>query len=49
MPDAAVFFTPGGGSDAVDTAGKLARRYWYAARPPDKQIIVSRASTATTA
>ena len=26
MPDAAVFFTPGGGSDAVDTAGKIARQ-----------------------
>jgi putrescine---pyruvate transaminase len=42
MPDAAVFFTPGGGSDAVDTAGKIARRYWSAVGQPDKQIFVSR-------
>ena len=28
MPGAKVFFTPGGGSDAVDTAAKLARSYW---------------------
>jgi len=39
---AKVFFTPGGGSDAVDTAGKLARAYWRAAGQPDKQVIVSR-------
>ena len=32
MPDARVFFTPGGGSDAVDSACKIARRYW---RPSD--------------
>src|SRR6266487_2826428 len=31
MQDARVFFTSGGGSDAVDTAGKLARAYWTAA------------------
>jgi putrescine---pyruvate transaminase len=42
MPDAAVFFTPGGGSDAVDSAGKIARRYWSALGKPDKQIFVSR-------
>jgi adenosylmethionine-8-amino-7-oxononanoate aminotransferase len=42
MEDAAVFFTPGGGSDAVDTAGKLVRRYWSAVGKPDKQIMVSR-------
>ena len=29
FPDAAVFFGSGG-SDAVDTAAKLARRYWHA-------------------
>ena len=39
---AKVFFTPGGGSDAVDTAGKLARAYWRAAGRPGKQVIVSR-------
>jgi putrescine aminotransferase len=40
--DAKVFFTPGGGSDAVDTAAKLARAYWRAVGRPDKQIIVGR-------
>jgi putrescine---pyruvate transaminase len=42
VTDARVFFTPGGGSDAVDTAGKLARAYWRAAGRPGKQVIVSR-------
>jgi putrescine---pyruvate transaminase len=42
MPDAKVFFTPGGGSDAVDTAAKLARAYWSAAGRPGKQIIIAR-------
>ena len=39
---AAVFFTSGGGSDAVDTAAKLARRYWDALGRPEKQIVISR-------
>ncbi len=42
MPDAKVFFTPGGGSDAIDTACKLARRYWAVQNRPDKTTIVSR-------
>ena len=42
LDDAKVFFTPGGGSDAIDTAGKLARAYWRAMGQPDKQVIVSR-------
>ena len=42
MPGAAVFFTSGGGSDAVDTAAKLARRYWSALGRPEKQGIISR-------
>ena len=42
MDDAAVFFTSGGGSDAVDTAAKLARRYWSALGRPEKQVIISR-------
>jgi putrescine---pyruvate transaminase len=42
IADAKVFFTPGGGSDAVDTAAKLARAYWRAAGQPGKQIIVGR-------
>jgi adenosylmethionine-8-amino-7-oxononanoate aminotransferase len=36
-----VFFTSGG-SDAIETAAKLARRYWSAAGHPDKQSIVTR-------
>src|SRR3984957_2377236 len=39
---AKVFFTPGGGSDAVDTAAKLARAYWRAGGKPGKQTIVGR-------
>ena len=42
MRDAKVFLTPGGGSDAVDTAGKLARAYWRAVGEPNKQVIISR-------
>jgi putrescine aminotransferase len=42
VPDAKVFLTPGGGSDAVDTAAKLARAYWRATGRPDKQIAVAR-------
>jgi putrescine---pyruvate transaminase len=39
---ASVFLTPGGGSDSIDTAGKLARAYWHALGRPEKQTIVSR-------
>src|SRR5215472_18734717 len=42
MRGARVFLTPGGGSDAVDTAGKLARAYWRAAGQPERQVIISR-------
>ena len=42
MPGAKVFLTPGGGSDAVDTAGKLARAYWRAVGEPGRQVIISR-------
>lgn len=42
MRGAKVFLTPGGGSDAVDTAGKLARAYWRAVGEPTRQIIISR-------
>jgi putrescine---pyruvate transaminase len=42
IPAAKVFFTPGGGSDAVDTAAKLARAYWHAVGQPGKQIIIGR-------
>jgi putrescine aminotransferase len=42
MPGAKVFLTPGGGSDAVDTAGKLARAYWRAVGEPTRQVMISR-------
>ena len=42
MPDAKVFLTPGGGSDAVDTAAKLVRAYWRAVGEPKRQVIISR-------
>jgi adenosylmethionine-8-amino-7-oxononanoate aminotransferase len=41
IDDAAVFFGQGG-SDAVDTAGKIARRYWSLLGQPERQVIVSR-------
>ena len=41
VEDAAVFFTSGG-SESIDTAGKLARRYWDVLGRPEKRIIVSR-------
>ncbi len=41
MPNAAVFFTSGG-SESVETAGKLARRYWDVMGQPEKRIIVNR-------
>src|SRR3954468_981281 len=34
---AKVFFTSGGGSDSIDTAGKLARAYWNVFGRPEKQ------------
>jgi putrescine---pyruvate transaminase len=42
VEDAKVFFTAGGGSDAIDTAGKLARAYWHVSGRPDKQVVLSR-------
>jgi adenosylmethionine-8-amino-7-oxononanoate aminotransferase len=41
MTNGAVFFGSGG-SDAVDTAGKLARRYWHALGRSQKTVIVHR-------
>jgi adenosylmethionine-8-amino-7-oxononanoate aminotransferase len=43
IPDARVFFGSGG-SDAIETAAKLARRYWHALDRPDKRTIVTRAN-----
>jgi adenosylmethionine-8-amino-7-oxononanoate aminotransferase len=41
MDDAAVFFTSGG-SDSVDTAVKLVRRYWAAKGQPERTVVISR-------
>ncbi len=41
IPDPVVFFASGG-SDAVDSAAKLVRRYWDVVGRPEKRIIVSR-------
>ncbi len=41
VPDAAVFLTSGG-SESVETAGKLARRYWDVLGRPEKKVIVHR-------
>ena len=42
LPGAKVFLTPGGGSDAVDTAAKLARSYWRALGQESRQITIAR-------
>ncbi len=36
-----IFFTTGGG-ESVDTAAKLARRYWSAVGEPDRTLLISR-------
>jgi putrescine---pyruvate transaminase len=41
VDDAAVFFTTGG-SDAVDTAGKIARRYWRLRGELQRTLLVAR-------
>lgn len=41
VPGSKIFFTSGG-SDSVDTATKLARRYWHEVGQPDKTIVVGR-------
>lgn len=40
--DDAVVFLGSGGSDAVETAAKLVRRYWDVVGRPEKRVIVSR-------
>ncbi|MFC7448076.1 aspartate aminotransferase family protein [Rhodococcus daqingensis] len=41
VPGSKIFFTSGG-SDSVDTAAKLARRYWHEVGKPNKRIVVGR-------
>ncbi|MFF0609593.1 aspartate aminotransferase family protein [Nocardia tengchongensis] len=41
VPGSKIFFTSGG-SDGVDTAAKLARRYWQEMGRPEKTILVGR-------
>ena len=41
IPNAVVYLASGG-SDAIDTAGKLARRYWDVMGKPGKTLLVSR-------
>ncbi len=41
VPDSKVFLTSGG-SDSVETAAKLARRYWHEVGQPDKRIVIGR-------
>ena len=41
LADGKVFLTCNG-SDAVDTAAKMARRYWNEVGKPEKQIIIGR-------
>ncbi len=41
VPDSKVFLTSGG-SDSVETAAKLARRYWHEVGRPDKRIVLGR-------
>ncbi len=41
VPDSKVFLTSGG-SDSVDTAAKLARRYWHEVGQPQRSVVIGR-------
>lgn len=41
VPGSKIFFTSGG-SDSIDSAAKLARRYWHEQGKPDKTIMINR-------
>jgi adenosylmethionine-8-amino-7-oxononanoate aminotransferase len=41
VPDSKVFLTSGG-SDSVDTATKLARRYWHEKGEPSRSVVIGR-------
>ncbi len=38
-------FLSSGGSDAIDTAAKLARRYWWEVGEPDRTLLISRTAS----
>jgi putrescine---pyruvate transaminase len=44
MPEPCAVFLVSGGSDAVDTAGKMVRRYWQVRGEPRRTTIISRSS-----
>ncbi len=41
VPDSKIFFTSGG-SDSIDSAAKLARRYWRECGQPTKKLLIGR-------
>jgi putrescine aminotransferase len=41
VPDSKVFFTSGGG-ESIDTAAKLARRYWSLLGSPERTVVIAR-------
>ncbi len=41
VPESKVFFTSGG-SDSIDTAAKLTRRYWHERGRPGKRVVIGR-------
>ncbi len=41
VPGSKVFLTSGG-SDSIDTAAKLARRYWHELGRPDRRVVIGR-------
>jgi putrescine---pyruvate transaminase len=44
-PMPAKVFLCSGGSDAIDTAAKLARRYWWEVGQPDRTVLISRTAS----
>ena len=44
-PMPAKVFLGSGGSDGIDTAAKLARRYWWELGEPDRTVLVSRTAS----
>jgi putrescine---pyruvate transaminase len=44
MPDTRIFLTSGGG-DSIDTAAKIARRYWFVQGHPERVHLISRTNS----